>query len=658
MKKLFAFIIAVSVMMTMATVSYAADVSYTDIQGHWAEKAIVKWSSNGILQGYNGQFRPNDPISRGEMAVILDRVLKYQVTSKNSFSDLENEFSKDAVLKANANGVMKGYPDGKVKPGANITREDAAVMIERAFCLTAPSGYTLKASDAGKINSYAKESVAALESCGYITGRGDGRFEPNVSITRAEIIQILDNMIKGFYTKAGTYSENVSGLVVVNVPDVIFKNMSVGTLVVAPGVGNGDCTIDNGKIVGNAVVLGGGNNSIKFVGNSSVGSSVIVKKVGDSVRIFTDTGVELPTVYVNDGNDGIILSGNFTNVIVQAETKVSISSGTTVGTLTATVAGAAIDNSGKISTAKIEAAVKVTGSGTITTATLTKSASGTTFQNKPASISAPSGTKVTVGDTKYVSDGTSLVTDNSDSGGGGGGDTATSVSSVVLYINNTTERTVSLSGSTATFDLTSDSAQTVISGIKINTNKASTFTVNGKSINTNTKYDMTYFLGLAGIGNTEVSMAQIRALPGGSVTVEGSIAGSDQGLNVVFNTKSASDAYYTYELDSTTLRAKLISGKGGTLISIGLAGGYDPVTHLLANLSDKKGIYTLKVKKDGVELPIGDYTYTELSGMDTKFVINKMTNNNYKSLNTLSDLTGLQITISKAEGPSISLIFE
>ena len=61
---------------------------FSDAQGHWGQAEIEKWSAKGIILGSDNMFRPNDPITRGEMAVILDRVMRYQLKAENSFKDL------------------------------------------------------------------------------------------------------------------------------------------------------------------------------------------------------------------------------------------------------------------------------------------------------------------------------------------------------------------------------------------------------------------------------------------------------------------------------------------------------------------------------------------------------------------------------------------
>ncbi len=48
--------------------------AFSDTAGHQAADAIERWSARGIILGYDGTFRPDDPITRAEMAVIIDRL--------------------------------------------------------------------------------------------------------------------------------------------------------------------------------------------------------------------------------------------------------------------------------------------------------------------------------------------------------------------------------------------------------------------------------------------------------------------------------------------------------------------------------------------------------------------------------------------------------
>ena len=91
-----------------AALTGAASAAYTDTAGHWAEGAIDRWSGEyGILRGYeDGSFRPDDTITRGAFAGILDRFLRYQAeAAPDTFSDTAGDYWVSPILKLNAAGV-------------------------------------------------------------------------------------------------------------------------------------------------------------------------------------------------------------------------------------------------------------------------------------------------------------------------------------------------------------------------------------------------------------------------------------------------------------------------------------------------------------------------------------------------------------------------
>ncbi|WP_071393448.1 C40 family peptidase [Bacillus tuaregi] len=99
--------------------------------------AIATLSKQGIIQGFeDGNFRPDANVTRGQAAAIINRVLNKQPASLNSFSDVpsSNRFAKDiAVIKEL--GIIDGFPDGTFRPNDNMTRAQMAVIVERAFNL-------------------------------------------------------------------------------------------------------------------------------------------------------------------------------------------------------------------------------------------------------------------------------------------------------------------------------------------------------------------------------------------------------------------------------------------------------------------------------------------------------------------------------------------
>lgn len=217
--------------------------AFTDTLGHWAESAIEKWSEKyGVIKGYeDATFHPDDPITRGAFAGILNRFLQYQKISPNStFKDTSGAYWEDAILRLHAAGVYLGT-DGAARLTANITRQQAITMVGRAFKLpesTAVPAY----ADVAQIESYASGYLGTMAERGYITDVGaDNRFRPTEPITRAELINLLNNMVDTLIQQSGDYSTSTKGTLMINAADgATLNGMNIGgDLIIAPGVTGG-----------------------------------------------------------------------------------------------------------------------------------------------------------------------------------------------------------------------------------------------------------------------------------------------------------------------------------------------------------------------------------------------------------------------------------
>lgn len=105
----------------------------SDIKGHEDEKYIKELVSEGILSGYeDGTFRPDNPITRGEFAKIVNRYFDIKEDTNHNFKDVSdsNWYSKDIGIAYNI-GYMNGYPDGTFKPNEFITTQEAMASIAR-----------------------------------------------------------------------------------------------------------------------------------------------------------------------------------------------------------------------------------------------------------------------------------------------------------------------------------------------------------------------------------------------------------------------------------------------------------------------------------------------------------------------------------------------
>ena len=113
---------------------FARTNDYSDVNaGDWFNNAISTLSNAGIVTGYNdGTFRPNQPITRGEMAKIIANFANLNKGTK-SFTDLSGHWSKTYVELAAGNGWIAGYPDGSFRPDQKITRAETVTMINRVL---------------------------------------------------------------------------------------------------------------------------------------------------------------------------------------------------------------------------------------------------------------------------------------------------------------------------------------------------------------------------------------------------------------------------------------------------------------------------------------------------------------------------------------------
>lgn len=331
MKKYLTIVLVVAMLISMASVS-AYSEEFSDVKGHWAEEAIGKWRENSVIEGYNGIFNPNEAITRAQMAIILDKIMKYQDKAKNTFSDLGDTWYTDALLKANSAGVVVG--DGlNLRPTDIVTRQEAVSMIGRAFGIEEVAGQP-GFSDSKDISSWAVGYINAFAKKGYIEGYNN-LFNPRGELSRAAAVTIIDKILEGFFSKPGSYSGKFDGNVLINSSDVSLKDAEIdGNLIIAPGVGEGEVSLDNVSVTGDILVRGGGDHSILF-NRVTVKGSIIVKKVGNEVRIVVTGNSNINLVVLESGaivaNDGInnfnitipediaegasiVLSGNFGTV--------------------------------------------------------------------------------------------------------------------------------------------------------------------------------------------------------------------------------------------------------------------------------------------------------------------------------------------------------
>lgn len=120
---------------TFSQSAVTAGVAYSDVPAsHWAADAIGQVTRSGIMKGYTGgSFKPNQTITRAEMATILSRLLTSAQDQAAGFSDISGHWAQAAVERMSQAGIITGYEDGTFRPDQTLTRAEAVTIVNRAL---------------------------------------------------------------------------------------------------------------------------------------------------------------------------------------------------------------------------------------------------------------------------------------------------------------------------------------------------------------------------------------------------------------------------------------------------------------------------------------------------------------------------------------------
>ena len=148
--------------------------------------------------GYpDGSVRPNGCITRAEAAAMLARLLNIEAigsVAKPNFIDTDSSWYNKAINAVVFRGIMKGYPDGRFRPNAPITRAEFTQMISAID--NKPYGVAPFADAPGH---WAERAIGSEYQAKRITGYPDGLFRPDANITRAEAAVILNKIFERKY---------------------------------------------------------------------------------------------------------------------------------------------------------------------------------------------------------------------------------------------------------------------------------------------------------------------------------------------------------------------------------------------------------------------------------------------------------------------------
>ena len=368
---------AITLSMAMGATVFAMP---NDIGGHWAQSTITQWTSKGYISGYpDGTFKPDNSITRAEFVVLVNKAMGYTKKGNAYFKDLSSShWAYNEIMKGVSAGYISGDASGTFRPDDPVSRQEAAVMISKILDLGKNPAAAAKFVDYRFIPAWSVGYVGSVTEAGIMSGYPDGDFKADRVLTRAEAVVSLDGVSKydgktdeekEDYTLTATMLSNktIDGDLIISgdlkTKSVKLDNVTVkGTVIVKGGasVTANDCDIKNLEMDSDGTgFISKGNTTVK---NTTFKESGSIQGDGyDTVTVDKEL------------SDRITVDAEINEFVLDTETNVRLLSNTVIKNFTATKNA---DNANVIfSKAEVEDMdiydkIKITGSGDIDTMTV------------------------------------------------------------------------------------------------------------------------------------------------------------------------------------------------------------------------------------------------------------------------------------------------
>ena len=165
----------------------------------WAADAAAFVSARELFGGTGETtFSPDEPMSRGMLATVLYRLEgSPSQDAASGFSDVSGDaWYADGIAWAAENGIADGYGNGQFGPDESVTREQFAVMLWKYAGSPETDDQSLAFTDADQASDYARKALLWAVRNGIMSGDGHGQLAPGETATRAEAAQMLKNFME------------------------------------------------------------------------------------------------------------------------------------------------------------------------------------------------------------------------------------------------------------------------------------------------------------------------------------------------------------------------------------------------------------------------------------------------------------------------------
>ena len=180
----------------------AQEITFSDVeQDAWYAPYVHKLAKAGVVTGFeDGTFRPAETVTRAQVAKMLYALSgSVPVNYLMTFSDVDQTaWYAEAVRWAASQKIVTGFEDGTFRPDAPVTRQDLAVMLVRyqqaAGVELAADAAAPAFADNDQIAAYAAEAVYVLQKAGVVNGT-DGKFNPTANAGRGELCKMMSAFV-------------------------------------------------------------------------------------------------------------------------------------------------------------------------------------------------------------------------------------------------------------------------------------------------------------------------------------------------------------------------------------------------------------------------------------------------------------------------------
>lgn len=291
---LFAFLLVICTVTAFA---------FDDMPNDWSTTALQSAVDNELIKGSGNKILPKDNLTRAQMATILVRALGATETADiSAFTDVsKDKWYYSAMATSYKMGIFKGDGAGRMNPEANITRQEAFVVLARAFNLSSSTTSGLaKFSDGALVASWARENIEALVLNGYVGG-SNGKLNLSDNITRAEFAQVMYNLNKAYVDTAEELKAlgTVEGNVIIRGDSISsLQNLTInGDLIIGDGMPTA-LSLVNVKVNGRLVIRSSG--SVSFDGETNE-----IVLAADNTKVTASENSTIKKITVNSKNSSV-----------------------------------------------------------------------------------------------------------------------------------------------------------------------------------------------------------------------------------------------------------------------------------------------------------------------------------------------------------------